>query len=142
VNVEELENANAGLHEKIRNDRATIETLRAALRKSTQALDDWTATFASEFCAETRVKEAHDRIMENGGTLAYIAGIVHPNHQLLKGLKPPSTDGAAMNGCPSCGTEVPDPADGVSPTCPACGMLLTRGENGCYKRSIFDDVDK
>ena len=63
--------------------RQRIEDLEAALVKSTQALDDWTSTYAEEFCDSERVMAAWRRIMDNGGTLAYIAGIVHSNHALL-----------------------------------------------------------
>lgn len=45
-----------------------------------------------------------------------------------------------MDLCP-CGTHIPTPSGMESPTCSACGMLLTRGEDGYWKRSIFDDVD-
>jgi hypothetical protein len=37
------------------------------------ALDDWLNTYASEFCEESRVAEATDRIYKNNGTVAYIA---------------------------------------------------------------------
>lgn len=49
-----------------------IETLNAAIT----ALDDWTNTYASEFCDENRVAEARKRIKDNGGTVAYIADTV------------------------------------------------------------------
>ena len=82
-----LQNLSEAAHEHVKartiaQDR--IEQLEAALQKSTQALDDWTSIYASEFCDEARVEEAHDRIKKNGGTLAYIADIVCPNHELLK----------------------------------------------------------
>jgi len=64
--------------------RARVAELEASLTKSTQALDDWTSTFASEFCDEARVKAAWERIMSGGGTLYYIASIVSINHNLLK----------------------------------------------------------
>ncbi len=47
------------------------------------ALDDWLNTYASEFCDEARVKEAGGRIMEEGGTLAYIADVQEQNHKAL-----------------------------------------------------------
>ncbi len=63
--------------------RQQIKDLEGALVKSTQALDDWTSTYAEEFCDSDRVTAAWRRITDNGGTLAYIAGIVHRNHALL-----------------------------------------------------------
>jgi hypothetical protein len=51
------------------------ERLRSALQNAIIALDDWTNTYASEFCDEERVKEAHDRIAEYG-TIGYIASVV------------------------------------------------------------------
>lgn len=81
VKVLEAENRALLDHCRICN---RVKELEEALRRSTQALDDWTSTYASEFCDEARVGEAWDRIQANGGTLAYIAGIVHPNHQMLK----------------------------------------------------------
>ena len=49
-----------------------INTLNAPIT----ALDDWTNTYASDFCDEERVKEAWKRISDNGGTIAYIADTV------------------------------------------------------------------
>lgn len=64
---------------------ARNEELETRLRISTQALDDWTSTYASEFCNDARVKEAWQRITDGGGTLYYIASIVSVNHALLRG---------------------------------------------------------
>ena len=36
------------------------------------ALNDWVTTYASEFCDPKTVDDAHTRIAEGGGTLAYI----------------------------------------------------------------------
>lgn len=49
------------------------QKLLEALNAAITALDDWTNTYASEFCDENRVKEAWKRIKDNGGTVAYIA---------------------------------------------------------------------
>lgn len=51
------------------DNQKLIETLNAAIT----ALDDWTNTYASDFCDEARVAEAWRRIKDNGGTIAYIA---------------------------------------------------------------------
>ena len=58
--------------------------LRKALTNSTIALDDWIHTFAAELCHEKHVKEAHDRINKNGGTLAYVADLQQASRQALK----------------------------------------------------------
>ena len=58
--------------------------LREALRKSTQALNDWISVYAAQFCDEARVKEARDRISDHGGTLAYVTDIVCANQRFLK----------------------------------------------------------
>lgn len=50
--------------------------LRAALEIAAVALDDWTRTYAPEFCDSTKVEETHNRIAEMG-TLAYIAEARH-----------------------------------------------------------------
>ena len=52
------------------------EILINALNAAITALDDWTNTYASDFCEEKRVKEAWKRIKDNGGTIAYIADTV------------------------------------------------------------------
>lgn len=48
------------------------------------ALDDWTNTYAEELCNEERVKEAWDRIRDNGGTIHYIACLVQECRNQLK----------------------------------------------------------
>ncbi len=54
----------------------------AALDTSRVAIDDWLNTYAHDMCDEKRVKEARDRIYENGGTLAYIARIQEHNRSI------------------------------------------------------------
>ena len=67
------------------SDQTTTQTeLREALRKSTQALNDWISVYAAQFCDEARVKEARDRISDHGGTLAYVTDIVCANQRFLK----------------------------------------------------------
>lgn len=51
------------------------ERLRSALQEAIIALDDWTNSYAPEFCNPERVKEAQDRIYEYG-TIGYIASVV------------------------------------------------------------------
>jgi len=46
-----------------------------ALDAAITALDDWTNTYAPDFCNDDRVKEARQRLNENG-TLFYIAAVV------------------------------------------------------------------
>jgi len=53
-----------------------ITQLRLALNTAILALDDWTNTYASDFCDEQRVVEAWKRIKDNGGTVAYICDAV------------------------------------------------------------------
>lgn len=58
-----------------------------ALRKASVALDDWLNTYAAEFCDDGRVKEAYDRINENGGTIAYIADLQQEIRAILAKVK-------------------------------------------------------
>ena len=64
-----------------------IRALRAALRRSMVALDDWINTYASEMCDKARVEEAWKRIKDEGGTLAYIADVQELNRKALKARK-------------------------------------------------------
>lgn len=57
--------------------------LEQALARSVTALDDWINTYASEFCDADRVAAASKRIMDQGGTLAYIADIQKRNREAL-----------------------------------------------------------
>lgn len=66
-----------------RKEVAPANALRDALERSKTALDDWLNTYASEFCDEERVAEAGKRIMDGGGTLAYIADIQEQNRVAL-----------------------------------------------------------
>lgn len=63
------------------------ESLCKALDAVILALDDWTNTYASDFCDETRVVEAWKRIKDNGGTIAYIADTVQQCREAKKVLK-------------------------------------------------------
>ena len=58
------------------------ERLRAALRRSMVALDDWLNIYAEELCDNDRVKEAKQRISEYG-TLSYIALVQDQNRAAL-----------------------------------------------------------
>ncbi len=60
------------------------QQLREALKRSSQALNDWLNVYASLFCDEKRVNEARKRIRDSGGTVAYIADVVGRNEQVLK----------------------------------------------------------
>ena len=62
--------------------------LRAALKDSVVAIDDWLNTYAHDMCDEDRVKEACDRIAAHGGTLAYIARLQQTNRAILKACSP------------------------------------------------------
>lgn len=55
-----------------------------ALQDSSTALDDWLNTYAAELCNEEQVERAFNRIVKNGGTLAYIAQLQETNRKLLK----------------------------------------------------------
>lgn len=52
------------------------KALREALQNAILALDTWTHIHAPDMCDEKRVQEAGQRIMNNGGTLYYIATTV------------------------------------------------------------------
>lgn len=57
----------------------------ALLTEVEQALDDWIVTYAAEWCDEAQVKAAWKRIMDNGGTLAYVTDLrerVHSSNEL------------------------------------------------------------
>ena len=60
-----------------------LQSLRAALKTAIIALDDWTNTYAPEFCDEERVKQAQNRLTEYG-TLYYIATVVKQCRDALK----------------------------------------------------------
>jgi hypothetical protein len=67
--------ASAGEHryfEMIDEERASMRT---ALQAAITALDDWTHTYAPEFCNPQRVEAAQERIGQVG-TIAYIADVV------------------------------------------------------------------
>ena len=50
--------------------------LEQLLRRAVVALNDWTQTYAEEFCDPENVEQAKKRIEESGGTIAYIADLV------------------------------------------------------------------
>ena len=54
---------------------ADKEALTASINAAILALDDWTHSYAPDFCDEARVTEARARLTENG-TLWYIATTV------------------------------------------------------------------
>jgi hypothetical protein len=56
----------------------TVTLSLSAVRRAAQALDDWTATYASELCDAGAVQAARGRIMAGGGTLAYICAARAP----------------------------------------------------------------
>lgn len=58
-----------------RDSAATKTSFRAALERSSVALEDWVNIYAPEFCNKGRVREADVRIHAHGGTLAYIADV-------------------------------------------------------------------
>ena len=64
--------------------QAHVKCLESALDASRIGLDDWLNTWASELCDEARIKEAWDRIMQHGGTIAYTADLNECNRTLLK----------------------------------------------------------
>jgi hypothetical protein len=65
-------------------DGSRVEQLDHALRESSQCLDDWIVTYASEFCNQDQIKATGRRVRNGGGTLAYIADQVAKNKDLLE----------------------------------------------------------
>ena len=66
-----------------RTETTKIRKLRAALRRSMIALDDWLNDFAASECDPKRVAAAHSRINEFG-TIGYIADVQDQNRKALK----------------------------------------------------------
>lgn len=66
-----------------RKTTAQERKLRDALLRSRIALDTWLNTYASDCCDPVKVKEAGERIMSGGGTLAYIADVQRQNREAL-----------------------------------------------------------
>lgn len=60
---------------RLLSDADLAEELLEALEMAELALADWVNTHAPEHCDIKRVKQAYDRIMDHGGTLAYIGHI-------------------------------------------------------------------
>lgn len=52
-----------------------MSTMINLLERISLALNDWVVTYASEMCGNDDVSETRKRIMENGGTLAYISSL-------------------------------------------------------------------
>lgn len=63
------------------------ESLHKALQAAVIALNDWTCTFAPEFCSRERVEEAAKRVNEFG-TLYYIASVAKQCTDALKENEP------------------------------------------------------
>ena len=61
--------------------------LRAALKRSVIALDDWLHQYAPFDSDTTRIKESSSRVYAAGGTLAYLADVQHQNRTALKWRK-------------------------------------------------------
>ena len=53
---------------------AALDAAEASLKKSQQAISDWTCTYASDMCRPENVKAANDRIGEVG-TIYYQANV-------------------------------------------------------------------
>lgn len=45
------------------------------LKDVEQALDDWITTYAADHCSPEHVQSAWKRILDNGGTLAYVTDL-------------------------------------------------------------------
>ena len=56
----------------------------SALLLAQQALDDWLHVHAPEHCHQKDVAESQDRILEAGGTIAYIADVQSEIREALK----------------------------------------------------------
>lgn len=66
---------------------ALLQQAREALKRNQTALDDWLHQYAGELCREKDVEETINRIMQNGGTLAYLAENSDENRTLLAAIK-------------------------------------------------------
>ena len=58
--------------------------LRAALKRSMVALDDWLHIYAADQCDEAKVAKTELRVFREGGPLAYIASVQQQNRAALK----------------------------------------------------------
>ena len=63
---------------------AEIRRLRAALRASDLALQDWLHSYAGDQCSERSVAKTELRIFNAGGLLAYLAKLCKANREALK----------------------------------------------------------
>lgn len=68
------------LSETIARDRNSVRT---ALQTAMTALDDWSCTYAPEFCDPKRVQEAKNRLSDQG-TLYYIAATLAQCRKAMK----------------------------------------------------------
>ena len=58
--------------------------LRAALKRSMVALDDWLHVYAADQCNPSTVAKTELRLFREGGPLAYIASVQQQNRAALK----------------------------------------------------------
>lgn len=65
---------------------AMVTLPASAVRRASQALDDWIATWASDMCREVDVQAARNRIRQSGGTLGYVCDVRMPLDAALKEL--------------------------------------------------------
>lgn len=79
--------------------------LRAALKRSMTAIDDWLNTYAPEFCDEKRVAEARERLGEYG-TIGYIAYVQEQNRNALALNGTEATGWQPIETAPKDGSEV------------------------------------
>jgi len=70
--------------EEMDRQKVQLQALREATAAAIVALDDWVNTYAEELCNEERVKEAHERIKDNGGTLYYVGTVLQQCREALK----------------------------------------------------------
>lgn len=67
-------------------DKMKNNELATVLKTNIQALDDWLNIWASDFCNESRVREARNRV-NKVGVVAYIAEIQEQNRKTLRFLE-------------------------------------------------------
>jgi hypothetical protein len=70
----------------------TITLPASDIHRALQALNDWTATYASELCAEEDVQAARERIKCGGGTLAYVCDALTPLAAAIRQVMEIATD--------------------------------------------------
>lgn len=57
------------------NERTTISRRDDLLSDVERALDDWIVTYAEDCCDPQQVRNAWQRIMNNGGTIGYVTDL-------------------------------------------------------------------